>query len=207
MNVKSTPYQKPTLTSRNRSGLGHAVALVITLIAAIYLGSSIFFWLEPDPANWYEQVPDCPCTIPVTTDQTAQRGDLDAAWSNPKPANAAHPGATWEIRWALQPGQPGQQCTYDQRGVLLTSGEAAGTPDKAAYFERGNLFWKVPTPFSAEGWSNYEHTIKDLLPYIWAKARNDIDGYLASWPPNRGRTDTGQACPPNPGETGNVTTR
>jgi hypothetical protein len=90
---------------------------------------------EPE---WYDGVPDCPCdyetarklgTTPNPAGTWKDFGGADPWYS----LHDFHYGAVSEVRWLpTQKGNPGQQCTYDSDGDLITAGIAAGSPDKVS---------------------------------------------------------------------------
>ncbi|HYC40453.1 MAG TPA: hypothetical protein VEB63_08180 [Chitinophagaceae bacterium] len=85
----------------------------------------------PKQPPWYDKLPDCPCTYKEAQTKAKQSG---SGWMDCGKANQTyHYGATTEVRWKPnKPGQPGQQCTYDAEGNLITSGVGAGSPDKVS---------------------------------------------------------------------------
>jgi hypothetical protein len=83
---------------------------------------------DPKPKPWYDKLPPCPCTYTEAQKLAKQNG---SGWMDCGAANQTyHYGASTEVRWKpSKHGQPGQQCTYDANGNLITSGIAAGSPD------------------------------------------------------------------------------
>lgn len=101
--------------------------------------------LQEDYPGWQDKLFACPCT----EDEIIQQRIINAKSYPLTPSNAAerqlemsyHPGAKGFYRSAapeeyrpegrndLYPLRPGQQCTYDENGRLITHGPAAGTPD------------------------------------------------------------------------------
>ncbi|MFM7904184.1 MAG: hypothetical protein ACKPA9_03130 [Microcystis sp.] len=101
--------------------------------------------LQEDYPGWQDKLFACPCT----EDEIIQQRKINAKSYPLTPSNAAerqlemsyHPGAKGFYRSAapdeyrpegrndLYPLRPGQQCTYDENGRLITHGPAAGTPD------------------------------------------------------------------------------
>ena len=150
--------------------------------------------------DWKEQVPDCPCAYDPGIDGTEDRC---GEWLVCGEASQEHHyGATYEIRW-IPPanGAPGQQCTYDSTGALITGGIAAGSPDRvsprACGFDWG-LITNGVTPESIIG-----HVCQDVVP--WGDTGNDAAcigqanarpvscaTYLAQWPAN-----VPDGCPEN----------
>lgn len=86
-----------------------------------------------DNTRWYNSLPLCPCTY----NDAISRGKTTSPypkgeWKEFKVLQTFHYGASKEVRWTPDEffGKPGQQCTYDDKGNLITSGIAAGSPDK-----------------------------------------------------------------------------
>ncbi len=154
---------------------------------------------QEEDLAFYEQLPDCPCDI-----NQALPSHPGGRWGayHPIPIGSLllfHPGASTEIRW-YQEGQigPGQQCLYDSNGKLINQGLAAGTPDRVGFPDGAN-----------EGDPAYEaHRERDVLPFIAARYGDfwtvplgwDTEDYLELWPPNQGRDEFGNVCPPNSGD-------
>ena len=139
----------------------------------------------PKKKKWYETLPDCPCTYAEAQKLAKQSG---SGWSDCGGANQDfHYGAASEVRWIPpKAGQPGQQCTYDQNGNLITSGIGAGTPDKVS---PQGCEWYSINPKSVQ--SFYGHKTKDMDPW-WELS---CEEYLKKWPPNNGNNcaDNGAA--------------
>ena len=142
-------------------------------------------WEQPDNTPWYEQIPDCPCSIPL--DNAGQPLSSSEGWSNPD--RTRHEGGTWEIR-SIPQGlfESGQQCVYDSAGKLINEGSGAGTPDK----------------FSPEDLIGYGlHILCDVAPYYldkWLTGPTEAERLdHASHPPNKGKDESGQPCPKNDG--------
>lgn len=103
--------------------------------------------LQEDYPGWQDKLFACPCT----EDEIIQQRIINAKSYPLAPAGLGelaveefennHPGAKGfyrsvapeeyrpEGRKDLYPLRPGQQCTYDENGRLITHGPAAGTPD------------------------------------------------------------------------------
>ncbi|MFC5047652.1 hypothetical protein ACFSTE_06040 [Aquimarina hainanensis] len=128
--------------------------------------------------KWYEYLPDCPCfyfdasSLGKTLNPPGQWQDCGAANQD------YHYGATTEVRW-IPDGKkfPGQQCTYDSSGKLITSGIAAGTPDKVSPricgFEDASLGNTDPIT----------HFTKDVITWKILPCAE----YLRDWPANADR--------------------
>ena len=131
-------------------------------------------------------LPNCPCCIDVSGSSPAlePKDASDAGWGRVNEANPEHPGATWEVRWVDPTGTltQGQQCTYDNKGRLITKPPAAGTPDKVSYDDDKHSLWDL---------HYWGHALKDWIPYkILPK-----NTYFKHWPPNNGN-----GCPENSGQ-------
>ncbi len=126
-------------------------------------------------ALWYEELPDCPCSLSEIPENNQTPG-FDGRWSDSFCyqifTDTYHYGAETEIRWIPTTQGAGQQCTYDSNGNLITSGIAAGSPDRRS---PGGCF---PNP---------EHTSLDVKPW---ESNNDSTiaciEYLKRWPSNQG---------------------
>lgn len=123
--------------------------------------------------EWYRDLPDCPCTYDASIDGRSQSGGTWKDFSNGcrgffSYLNDYHYGARHEIRWAVNEDMPGQQCTYDLNGRLITGGIAAGSPDK----------FGVTGPCN----SNSKHTKADVD--TWEKI--PCWQYMRDWPANKG---------------------
>ena len=69
--------------------------------------------------EWQRELPPCPCNAPEDAE----------AWDESNTGiSCFHPGATNCFR--QEAGGHSQQCCYDAEGRLITSGAAAGTPDR-----------------------------------------------------------------------------
>jgi hypothetical protein len=89
--------------------------------------------LRENYPGWKESLPACPCT----EEEIKKRSEFD--WSTYF-VRRHHQGAHRAYRQVngiksfpsnsnLSPIEPGQQCTYNKAGRLITSGSGAGTPD------------------------------------------------------------------------------
>jgi RHS repeat-associated protein len=135
--------------------------------------------------EWYDLLPNCPCCIDITGafPKMNPKDANDKGWGNIARANPEHPGATWEVRWVDPLGirLQGQQCTYDDKGRLITEPPAAGTPDMVSF--DGDKH----SVFSLHFWG---HAINDWSTYKILFYNRDI--YFRHWPPNNGNN-----CPRN----------
>lgn len=136
-------------------------------------------------AAWYAALPPCPCTY-ADVQNNRRTNCPDGEWLDCGTASQAyHYGAKYEVRWVPdQSEKPGQQCTYDQNGRLITAGIAAGTPDKDSPDICG---WG--DIFTGQGFPDYDHYTDDVVPWSTIPCIQ----YLQGWPPNNAR-----ACAANP---------
>jgi AMOP domain len=124
--------------------------------------------------GWKSVLPDCPCT-----EKEAKRSNDFQKEFNPA-LGYFHPGASSAYR--SQPREyrqgnhlitrPGQQCTYDRKGNLITSGPGAGTPDFSS---------PTPDPFSPD---SKKHQQLDVWK-TWAVL--GWHEYSQTWRPNQGK--------------------
>ncbi|HEX7155201.1 MAG TPA: hypothetical protein VF618_27275 [Thermoanaerobaculia bacterium] len=151
-----------------------------------------------EPASdepWYEKLPNCPCTWKTLRARIGQTAEPPGNWMDATGFGfliwAFHDGAATAARWAPKGGGPGQQCTYDKNGKLITAGLAAGTPDM----------------MSPDGWDGVlQHFEKDVEPFMffwweWLYRRNEMscDAYMATYPPNTGGCKSNAVkMPPTP---------
>ena len=132
--------------------------------------------------RWTDRLPGCPCLQP----QAAAVGD---GWAVDRTSSLrGHPGAAACFRSyppvKTEVGRSGQQCCYDPTEALVTSGSAAGTPDRATSCrgETNDGRMKVRVlGFVA-------HVVKDVRP--WAPRYKSWRNYHPWWPP-----DNANACP------------
>ena len=138
--------------------------------------------------GWLGVLPACPCT------DAAAKASSD--WSGPGGCDPAyHKGAVTGYRstkgYASAPGtNHGQQCCYDAKGLLITDGPGAGTPDTV----------QVPSGFLAGAWGTLPFTSTPGLGAVNQHYYNDVvpfnelgwEIYNRYWIPNKG-----VGCPPN----------
>jgi RHS repeat-associated protein len=125
--------------------------------------------------GWLDFLPNCPCSVTLCPAPAPPLNPNPAIWMNPGPAlQDYHPGATWDMRSHPVPGDSGQQCEYDANGMLITGGEAAGTPDRVS--PNANVFL---------------HSLADVSPFWDCKDAGLLAVYLTWRPPNNGNN-----CPP-----------
>lgn len=167
--------------------------------------------LQQDYPNWKEGLPPCPCTI---TDAEKQNDKFVEDYIGPKADKSGltnyHPGAarsfrsktpkkySLEGRKDLFPLMPGQQCTYDIDGKLITHGPGAGTPD--AYGSEGtdNYFFTTIGNFIASG--KFE---RSGLHKTWDEKTYHALGwkeYHKIWTPNNGNKCSFNPSPATPQE-------
>lgn len=135
-------------------------------------------WFNKDKKagdDWMNNVPDCPCEQPSIWNA------LDVWYWSPGDVNT-HPGCTACFRsiplGITAPLKPGQQCCYDSKGDLITSGTGAGTVDKI------NPTWNVGGHFKEDVYSSLV-CAKAGLSHLYNERR----------PPNTGPKD--KPCDPN----------
>jgi hypothetical protein len=141
-------------------GVGVAAGALTAEVALDYARS-----LSTRYPGWLSVLPNCPCR---QTDVLASPS-VWAPDANPL-LGYFHPGAATSFRstsaFASVPGSAhGQQCTYDSRGNLITSGPGAGTPD-------------VWSPITNPG----DHFSSDVI--TWQILGSRI--YNSYWRPNNG---------------------
>jgi len=128
---------------------------------------------------WYESLPSCPCNDP---DRDSVR--LNDGWAKDKGNfKKYHPGAESSYRSypavRTTEGLSGQQCCYDAGGKLITSGPAAGTPDKVSTCRGENGEGNMKTRLLGL-WGHY---FKDVRPWI----RLGWLAYNEEWKPDQGQ--------------------
>ena len=171
--------------------------LFFSVIISIFFLSFSWAQKDADNKNWYEPLPDCPCKNP---DRDSIR--LNDGWAREarkdemsrlrkfiagnKDFTRYHPGAVASFRsypFVLtfidrKKHHSGQQCTYDEKGNLIKSGAAAGTPDKTS-------------PACGE---NRKGTLRVNIFRVFGHLKNDVkpgkkissDEYNKLWVPNEG---------------------
>lgn len=139
-------------------------------------------WSEQTGNNkeWYAKLPDCPCEYKAND---YPREEMCGTWENCGSASSTyHYGATYEIRWFPSgPEQPGQQCTYDAAGKLITGGIAAGSPDRSSPLSCG--FWDWLTNNTGTVSSFLDHKANDMEPWETVACWY----YLTAWPANHSK--------------------
>ncbi len=126
--------------------------------------------------NWITTLPPCPCSIGVPA-----VNPNPAVWHNPSSGGELdifHPGETYDMRSIpTVSGWPGQQCTYDAFGNLITDGIGAGTPDRVS---PGGFF------------NALRHFAMDVMPWFNCDSEGRLCLHLLVRPPNNGN-----GCPIN----------
>jgi hypothetical protein len=128
---------------------------------------------------WHSNLPPCPCTYTQAKLENKTKCP-QGEWSDCGTASADfHYGAAYEVRWLpSSSGRPGQQCTYDASGDLITGGIAAGSPDKVSPGSCG--FWTWLINGNATTTSYLGHKTQDIDTWksipCWQ--------YLENWPAN-----------------------
>jgi hypothetical protein len=141
---------------------------------------------EKNDMSWHEGLPNCPLELDLINGKPKNPDTF--VWSDPGPAPGNYHGtnnietsAKWEIRSA-KPNKKGagQQCCYNYKGKLITSGRGAGTADK-----------KVPTLNSL-----ISHYYSDVTPFNDAEYLDKFYGgnefvnkYLQVRPQNQGENN------------------
>lgn len=136
-------------------------------------------WAEREERNldWLNSLPDCPCALDIGKGKPRLPGYANSAiWLDVQKAPPSHPGGHWEIRSIVFDGH-GQQCIYDNNGMLMIDGAAAGTPDRVNYLDKSG------------------HARYDLAP--WVLCGGDDEAYKTyniGRPPNKGKGPNGEIC-------------
>lgn len=145
-------------------------------------GTKWEFKVKDCPTVWYSGLPDCPCTYAIARGlgkTTSPAGEWKEGLIST--VETYHYGAAKDVRWEpAVSGWPGQQCTYDANGKLITGGIAAGSPDKVS-----------PKSISPE---MCMHNIADVVPWGGSIATCSNGNaqpvscweYLTGWPANKG---------------------
>jgi hypothetical protein len=147
-------------------------------------GGTLWEFKVRDCPTWYSGLPDCPCKYSQAQDSAQKPAGPEGKWQDKGAADQDyHYGATNEVRWIpSKGGDPGQQCTYDANGNLITKGIAAGSPDRVS-------------PGSSGGYL-CPHYREDVIPWgdvdpLWAFGCSNGTSqpvscwdYLTNWPAN-----------------------
>ena len=145
---------------------------------------------SPD-VPWYDNLPDCPCSIPVDSSGCPDSNGAGDGWTSP--VETGHAGGTWEIRSDPVASGAGQQCVYDSAGNLINQGPGAGTPDRMA---------PSPNKIKDDLWNlnvaNLKKTAKHILADGWQFMFGTEFDHLTH-PPNKGQDANGNPCPNNDG--------
>ena len=88
-------------------------------------------WEIMTEGSWWAQLPRCPRKLCINNDK-ADNPDSNI-WHDPKSANLIteyfHPGAAFEMRTTGSVGKSGNQCIYDDKGIIITKIPTAGSAD------------------------------------------------------------------------------
>lgn len=161
-------------------------------------GTNFYLYVRLVADSWREELPDCPCSY---NDFQAMNHDTERGhWKDcGEPTYKYHPGKNLhEIRWLPNElFKAGQQCIFDQDGLLLQYTLAAGTPDMVSP--------GVCDPTVEELWGNpgaflqfFGHYFSDVVPWggnseeIPTEYRNADETissvpcwqYMLNWQPN-----------------------
>lgn len=134
------------------------------------------------PDGWRDSLPPCPCTVPIGSDDPPSEvpganGTVFELSRIGRFVAPFHPGATWELRQKVKGDGPGQQCTYDAAGNLITGGAAAGTPDISSPTGTSGGAFDYHTPWK-------DHMREDVQPFTHCKMAGMVNCYLCHRPPN-----------------------
>jgi len=169
--------------------------------------------INQDYPNWKNSLPDCPCKKSEIDQLTSDfvEADWDAyafkyLWTD------YHPGAKYDYRQTestleehrllTNPDiviRPGQQCTYDSDGMLITHGLGAGTPDIFSPAGGGKTGIGAVIIDTHVAWDvePFDKMVGDPETEILNK--ESLREYHRTWTPNPGKDKkTGKACPINP---------
>ena len=140
----------------------------------------------PEDTSWAQNLPNCPCNIPIEPSGCPNPIGTGEGWSSPE--RTRHKGGSWEIRSMPNAAGAGQQCVYDAAGNLINKGSGAGTPDRYA---PNGLFGTI------------KHIIIDVLPYYqnlykYGPNAAEIFDHM-NHPVNPGADSNGYPCPQNDG--------
>ena len=140
----------------------------------------------PEDTSWAQNLPNCPCNIPIEPSGCPNPTGAGDGWSSPE--RTGHKGGSWEIRSMPNAAGAGQQCVYDAAGNLINKGSGAGTPDRYA---PNGLFGTI------------KHIIIDVLPYYqnlykYGPNAAEIFDHM-NHPVNPGADSNGYPCPQNDG--------
>jgi hypothetical protein len=134
---------------------------------------------------WHDNLPDCPCTY-EEAQRLATDGVGEGEWLDCGEASIYHYGAATEVRWAPDGSDnpQGQQCTYNDRGDLITGGIAAGSPDLVSPRSCG---FTGPYASSFSALAALEHNVADVMPWKQGyQVSLPCEMYLDQWPANQG---------------------
>jgi hypothetical protein len=141
-------------------------------------------WLKLEGSNtaWLKALPDCPKCLKFSLGFLGISINVENpdpnTWDDPSTMFPGHPGATYCMRSKNPAGsfESGQQCCYNDLAILMTTGAAAGTPDR----KHASFVWP-PLDQSAD-----THWAHDVNTHELAKTLGRESDYLAVRPPNEG---------------------
>jgi len=140
----------------------------------------------PEDTSWAQNLPNCPCNIPIEPSGCPNPTGAGDGWSSPE--RTGHNGGSWEIRSMPNAAGAGQQCVYDAAGNLINKGSGAGTPDR---YSPNGFFYTI------------KHFIVDVLPYyqnLYKYGPNAAEIFdHRDHPVNPGADSNGYPCPLNDG--------
>lgn len=153
-------------------------SFIVTIVGLFLIVTywSLFFVSLKD-VRWLDKLPECPCLSP----------DIDLkkdGWAHEKTdLSRFHKGASIAFR-SYPPvktnvGNSGQQCCYDENGYLLTTNEAAGTPDRSGVCVGEDESGAMIVDYLGV----IKHFVNDVIPFFVL----DIETYHKFWVPNKGR--------------------
>lgn len=131
-----------------------------------------------DDISWTEGLIKCPDEIKLCDGDPIDC--TNGQWGPLGPASSDfHRGADWCMRSStVNISSSGQQCCYkkvsEEKGMLIKSGNAAGTPDKYAPFLPAHHFFADVEPYN------------DALALDGGKPGGNVDDYLERRPPCQG---------------------
>jgi hypothetical protein len=166
------------------SGYSPMVGMYVPGSPSRYSDQQIFDeWFSLESANtaWRDALPDCPKCLKFSLGSfgnTNVENPDSNTWDDPSSIFPGHPGAKYCMRSKNPAGsfQSGQQCCYDSLAILMTTGEAAGTPDR----KHASFVWP-PLDSSAD-----THWAHDVDTHDLAKKLGRGSDYLIVRPPNEG---------------------
>jgi len=154
-------------------------------VLAFLLATSNAFTQKKDTAVWYTKLPACPCRNPdfngvVLGDGWAKdKGDLKKYHRGAAASYRSYPATKTTA------GHSCQQCCYDVKGNLITSGRGAGTPDKKSACSGENKNGVMTLRF----FGFIGHYWSDVRPWNNLMKKDSLTGWIrynVFWLPNNG---------------------